>query len=200
MKTYEFLFILSPQFSDEELPGILDGIFDVIKKEGGEIKKHKIVGRQALAYPINHMKHGCYVLVEVETETSALPKINRDLRLTPEILRFDISKNTTGKEFSFEKKEKEIFKEKPVAVPVTKATPVVEAEKTDVSSEDSAKAEEPKKDDTVPEDILVADDPELSIAEPKKESESDLSKHPENKVLLEDLDKKLDEILNEDIL
>ncbi|MEA3272387.1 MAG: 30S ribosomal protein S6 [Patescibacteria group bacterium] len=170
MKPYEFLLILSPQFSDEELPGVLDGIFNAIKKEGGEIKQHKVVGRQPLAYPINHMKHGCYVLAEIEIESLALPKVNRDLRLMPEILRLDISKDVSeGKKFDFQERKVET---QPVTSPEVGIKPV------EVKSTPEP-IEEPK---------------------PAEETAVDKDKVDKEKISLEDLDKKLEEILNEEVL
>lgn len=185
MKTYELLLILSPQFSDEELPGVLDGIFEIIRKEGGEIKSHKVAGRQALSYPINHMKHGCYVFVEIEIDPLALPKINRNLRLSTEILRFDISKNVSSKEFK--------------SISASSA-PSKKEIKIDFGEEQEVKISPTKKEEPETEETTETNAPELPIKEMEGTETIPSAKRNEDKIPLEDLDKKLDEILNEEVL
>lgn len=208
MKTYEFLFILSPQFSDEELPGIIDNVFAEVKKEGGEVKSHKIIGRQTLAYPINNKKHGIYVLAEIEAESLSLSKISRALKLAPEILRLDVSKEVSSIDLSFVKKESS--KDKEEKLEQDKKVENVEEEKEENEvKEDSIDEEETennkeegvvKEDEEATKEEDSVDEKDEEEKEEEKEKEDIVSSRNEEKIPLDDLDKKLDEILNEEVL
>jgi len=90
---YELLYIVSPSFTDPEVEEVKKKIETLITTEGGEIKEHKVLTKQALAYPIKKMKHGTYLLMHFVLEGSALSKIERILRLElgNEVLRHLVS-------------------------------------------------------------------------------------------------------------
>ena len=52
--------------------------------------KTDIWGRRRLAYPIRKQNEGQYVLLETQLEGSATREIERNLRLTEQVMRFQI--------------------------------------------------------------------------------------------------------------
>jgi small subunit ribosomal protein S6 len=100
---YEILYIISNKFTEEEVKPIQEKVKKIITDNGGKITFEEEWGKKRLAYPIKHNNHGYYILSEFDIEGKKLEKINETLRLTNEVIRFQII-------------TKEIKKSKPTAV------------------------------------------------------------------------------------
>ncbi len=90
MKLYELLYIIGTQFTDPEIEAIRKSVISLIEKEGATISRHENLGKIKLAYPIKGMRHGTYILIHFSAEPSRLKDIDRQLRLTEEVLRHQI--------------------------------------------------------------------------------------------------------------
>jgi len=193
MEHYELTYIVSVKHLDDDLNVIVGKISGMIKELGGEITADNIIGRQRLAYPIKQSFQGTYVSVEFNGEPQSIIKLDAQLRLMNEIIRhlIIVKKIKTADEIKREavideelRKEREAELKKmekqdarPFAKPIeAPATPAVVTE-APVAVEATAEAL-----DAAP------------VAEPVKESAK------KEKVSLEDLDKKLDEILTDSII
>lgn len=108
MPHYELLYIVSNKYSEEELRPILDQANKIIKDNGGAITSHEEWGKKRLAYPIEHFIYGYYNLIEFNIVSDKLAKINNELRLAKEIMRYQIVAKKI-KSAAAVKKEKEIF-------------------------------------------------------------------------------------------
>lgn len=84
---YELLYIVPAQYTDDELAPVKQKVRNAIEKAGGKISLEDNLGKKKLAYPIKKMFQGYYLLNYLEMESSALTGLDRDLRLTSEILR-----------------------------------------------------------------------------------------------------------------
>ncbi len=89
---YELLYIVSNKFSEEELKPIMDKVRKLVSGQGGNITFSEEWGKKHLAYPIEHFNHGYYTLLEFDLDGEKLAKINRELKLMNEVLRFQIVK------------------------------------------------------------------------------------------------------------
>jgi len=102
--TYELLYIIPAKFTDQENEGIVSKISKVVEKTGAKITRNENLGKFRLAYPIQHVRHGFYILVEFEIESQVIKNIERELRLLPEILRHQIlsikAKSSSKKEIN----------------------------------------------------------------------------------------------------
>lgn len=54
----------------------------------GQVTKIDRWGRRKLAYEIGGQRDGYYVFMQADIEPSALPEIERNLKITPSILRY----------------------------------------------------------------------------------------------------------------
>lgn len=91
MKNYELLYIVSNQYTEDELKTIKDKVNSLLQKYGGVLGFSEFLGKKKLAYPIDKVNHGYYVVAEFELEDPTLiGTINNDFRLDKEILRFQI--------------------------------------------------------------------------------------------------------------
>ncbi len=85
---YELMFILKPDFSEEELQAKIEEIKKLVVGDGsGEIIKEDAWGKRALAYPINHFKEGVYHFLNFQSEPSRVRDLEKALNLDDTVLR-----------------------------------------------------------------------------------------------------------------
>ena len=86
MRTYEVLFILSPQIAEEEATTLTNEFRSVAEKTGATLKNEEAWGRRRLAYPINKFNEGNYHLFVFESDGS-LAELDRRMKNSDRILR-----------------------------------------------------------------------------------------------------------------
>jgi small subunit ribosomal protein S6 len=91
---YELVYIVNPGVMEEELPNVLDKVDDIVKKSGGNIAETNQWGRRKLAYPIKRFNEGNYILTKFESEPTSVRNIESGLKLSDEILRYLIVKES----------------------------------------------------------------------------------------------------------
>ncbi len=89
---YELLYIVPSPFTEKDLPNISKKVEEIVNSFGGKIKQEENLGNRKLAYPIKQIYRGFYVLVEFEVDSLKLKELNLKLKLTPEILRYLVTK------------------------------------------------------------------------------------------------------------
>jgi len=96
MAKYELLYTLPAKFTEDEIAQKKRSIADELVKLGVSVARNDEIGKIRLAYPIRHVRHGHYVLADLEVEPSALSKVNDFLRLHADVLRHQIVKPEPG--------------------------------------------------------------------------------------------------------
>lgn len=86
MRTYEVLFILSPQVAEEEATALTTEFRGVAEKTGATLKNEEAWGRRRLAYPIQKFNEGNYHLFVFESDGS-LAELDRRMKNSDRILR-----------------------------------------------------------------------------------------------------------------
>ncbi len=84
---YELLYLVSNQFSEDELGPVKAKVEKLITDNGGTITRRDSLGKKRLAYKIKQFRHGYYELLEFDAPPAALPQINNQLKLDSDILR-----------------------------------------------------------------------------------------------------------------
>jgi len=138
---YELLFITSIKLSEQERATALKKVSDLITQAGGQIGQQDSWGNRKLAYEINHEANGFYTLIEFDLEVEKLKKIDVDLRLMPEVVRYLITKKRVKTEADLVKEK--MIQEKVAAKRVAAETKKEEEKKKEVDEEKS-KEEKPK--------------------------------------------------------
>lgn len=112
---YELLYIVSNKYSEDELKPITERVQKMITDQGGEITHTEDWGKRKFAYPINHFRHGYYILLEFDLTEGGLSEVNRNLQMDADILRhMAVAKQKrTAEEIAKEKQEKAKPKEEP---------------------------------------------------------------------------------------
>lgn len=88
MRTYEVMFIASPNTSDEEINKLTSLIEHAATDRGGKITKVDPWGRRKLAYRIGKFDDGIYTLVYLEGTGHEIAEIERRLRVTDFVIRY----------------------------------------------------------------------------------------------------------------
>ena len=87
-RPYEVTFVVRPDIDETAFTGVVDKVKGWITAAGGAVTQANIWGRRRLAYPIKKLTEGQYVLLLADLPTQALAGLERDLRLSEEVLRF----------------------------------------------------------------------------------------------------------------
>ena len=134
-KNYELLYIVSNQYTESELKDIKEKVEALLAKNGALLGYQEFLGKKKLAYPINKVAHGYYIVTEFELQSGeALKTISNSLRLDKQILRAQIisKKKITEEEITRQKREaqeerNESAKEKPAEEKPVKKTEIKKA-------------------------------------------------------------------------
>ncbi|WP_316673555.1 30S ribosomal protein S6 [uncultured Tolumonas sp.] len=86
MRHYEIVFMVHPDQS-EQVPGMIERYTGAIKAAGGTIHRLEDWGRRQLAYPIDKLHKAHYVLMNVESEQSAIDELENNFRFNDAVIR-----------------------------------------------------------------------------------------------------------------
>ena len=90
MKSYELMYIIPSQSTDEEKEALIAQVNGMIEKDGGKIESVERVGNKKLAYEIEKKREGYYVLVNFTAEANIPNKLGALLSITNNIMRYII--------------------------------------------------------------------------------------------------------------
>ena len=86
MKSYEIMYIVKP-YEDEKFEAVVEKFNTLITNNGGVIEKTDHWGKKRLAYEMQGLNEGLYVLVTFIAEPAAVKELDRVMKITDEILR-----------------------------------------------------------------------------------------------------------------
>lgn len=152
MKNYELLYIVSNQYTEDELKTIKEKINALLQKYGAVLGFGEFLGKKKLAYPINKINHGYYVVAEFELEDPTVVKaISNDLKLDKEVLRAQIISKPKITQAEIERQKRQRAKAAEEAKPKTEEKKVVkpkESKKMEMKNLDE-KLDEILRDDAI---------------------------------------------------
>lgn len=88
MKFYETVFVVKYDASAAHVEAKAQECVGIIKSFGGDVTKTEFCGIKSLAYPIKKNKKGHYVLLNIISNSEGIAELERQLRLSEDILRF----------------------------------------------------------------------------------------------------------------
>jgi small subunit ribosomal protein S6 len=91
MRNYELAYIIDSELDEQSVKAIEERVEGWIEAAGGTIKNIDRWGKKRFAYPIHKRNEGFYYFIQIEMPPNAGTLIERDLRLTEQILRFMIT-------------------------------------------------------------------------------------------------------------
>lgn len=87
MRTYEALYIIRPDITDEEIQAVTQEVENLITSNGGVIARSEVWGKKRLAYEVKHFNEGVYVLLRFEAEPSFPKQFEQYCRISERVIR-----------------------------------------------------------------------------------------------------------------
>ena len=87
MRTYEALYIVSPELEDDAIQTIDNDVQAIVTNNGGTIVRSEIWGKRKLAYTVKNFTEGNYILFRYEAEQEVLPKLEAYFKLSEAVIR-----------------------------------------------------------------------------------------------------------------
>jgi small subunit ribosomal protein S6 len=87
MRSYELVFIVHPDLDDGDLEEAIANVAGVVERNGGEVTKTDPWGVRRLAYPIQDVREGLYVLMVMQLDSQAIGPLERSLHLMDGVMR-----------------------------------------------------------------------------------------------------------------
>jgi len=100
----ELLTLVAGTLSEEETQNITLALREMLEKTGAQIHKHEVWEKRKLAYPIEKVRQGTYIVSTFHLESGKVSEIERSLRLNTGILRHQLvrTEQKTAKEIEEE--------------------------------------------------------------------------------------------------
>jgi small subunit ribosomal protein S6 len=87
MTEYEVTYILRPSLEESDVEQRANAIGDIVKSQGGEVIGIERLGKKRLAYEINDVREGNYVVMQFRSGGPASKELDRQLKLHEDVLR-----------------------------------------------------------------------------------------------------------------
>ncbi len=88
MRDYELTMIVPSDVADDDVPAVIQTVTGWIEAGAGKVNEVNVWGRKHLAYPIADFREGTYVLVRTALEQPAIPELERELKLSNQVIRY----------------------------------------------------------------------------------------------------------------
>jgi len=87
MRSYELVFIVHPDLDDGDLEEAIANVAGAVEQIGGQVTKTDPWGLRRLAYPIEDVREGLYVLMVLQLDSQAVGPLERSLHLMEGVMR-----------------------------------------------------------------------------------------------------------------
>jgi len=88
LRTYEALYIAKPELKDDEIQTIATEVENMVGAAGGSIVRSEIWGKRRLAYEVDGLTEGAYILLRFQSPATFVAKLENYFRLTETIVRY----------------------------------------------------------------------------------------------------------------
>ena len=92
MNKYEVMYIINVAVEDEPRAELIARFSDLVVKNGGEVEKIDEMGKRRLAYPINDMNDGYYVLMHFAAAPEFPRELERNLQISDSVMRYLVTR------------------------------------------------------------------------------------------------------------
>ncbi|MBT3539032.1 30S ribosomal protein S6 [Candidatus Parcubacteria bacterium] len=222
MKHYEMFCVLPGTLSEDEVTPVVDNVAQTLGSYDAQNVTREDMGKSRLAYPIKHIRYGYFHLFRFELEAENLVKLEKSVRLLDNLLRVVVKTSDPSKATAYtlaqdptalsappkadkdeRRGERKPFEKREAPVKETPAD-----KKESISAPSDAKAMDDKE-EVKKEEKTVEEPKESTSAKATADKEEKLEepapvkvvedKEKKPKISIDDIDQKLDEILQKDI-
>lgn len=88
MRTYEALYIISPELDDSAIQTVVADVEKFITSSNGTIVRSDVWGKRKLAYTIRKHTEGVYVVLRFLASPDSIKRLEQQLKLTEAVIRY----------------------------------------------------------------------------------------------------------------
>lgn len=88
MRDYEAMYVLRPDMEEEQVNATIDRFSEIITNNGGEVTKVEPWGLRRLAYEVQKLREGYYVLCYFKGSTELPRELERNFKISDSVIRF----------------------------------------------------------------------------------------------------------------
>ena len=88
MNKYEAMYIIKPTVEAEARTALIQKFSDLLTANGGQVESVEEPGMKKLAYEINYIGEGYYVLVNFAAEATVPAELERNFRINENVMRY----------------------------------------------------------------------------------------------------------------
>lgn len=88
MNNYEFMIIVNPSLTEEEITAKLGDVKTLLASKGANITKEDVWGMKTLAYKINGKREAFYALYELELDGKVITEFSKEVNLDRDVWRY----------------------------------------------------------------------------------------------------------------
>jgi len=92
MNSYETLYVIKPDLEDEARAALIQKFSAIITDNGGEVESVDEWGKRKLAYAIDYISEGYYVLVNFKANAELPAELERNFRINDNVMRYMVIK------------------------------------------------------------------------------------------------------------
>lgn len=185
MQKYELMLVVQGQIPEDLAKEVINKVKNIIADLGTKDTEEDFWGRRKLAYKIGSQEHGYYDLLKFSIDPENIKKLENEIKLINEVIRYLMIKKPERK-LEKPRKKLEVKEEKEKLQKIEKEEKEAIEEKVEKKEEEIAKKAEIKE--------AKEEKIEEEVKEEKKEEKPTEIQEDER---LKELDKKIDEILKE---
>jgi small subunit ribosomal protein S6 len=87
LRDYEILYIVRPDVEEADLPDVTKRVETLIESLQGTIQNTNVWGKRRLAYEVDHLTEGHYVLTDFQIEPLRVPEMEATLKISESVFR-----------------------------------------------------------------------------------------------------------------
>ncbi|WP_080871900.1 30S ribosomal protein S6 [Oceanobacillus timonensis] len=87
MRKYEIMYIIRPDIEEEAQTALVERFNKILTDNGAEIEKVDEKGKKRLAYEINDYRDGYYVVINFQSDETAINEFDRQAKFNDDIIR-----------------------------------------------------------------------------------------------------------------
>ena len=88
MRNYEIMYIQRPDVEEEKRKANVERFHGIITDRNGELTKVNEMGKRRLAYEINNLRDGYYVLTNFKADPDAVNELERIMKISDDVIRY----------------------------------------------------------------------------------------------------------------
>lgn len=88
MNKYECMYILKPDLEEARKNELIAKFSEIVESNGGKVEKVDEWGVRKMAYAINYIWDGYYVLMHFDAEPELPSELERNFKIADEVMRY----------------------------------------------------------------------------------------------------------------